>query len=247
MFMKRFPILPHLFGALITTSNLINDISGKVGGNVFSRNGSGAYVKTKVQPTNPNTTKQQAIRGAFGANAGAWRTLTTAQQQLWIDSVGAYPYKDRLGNSRTYSGSVLYTKLNQNLYVVGGTAISTPKIPVEMSNVIVGALTMELTAGVLTTGTLAYSPVGTASEAMIITATPPLSNGINRPGKSQFKQLLVIADASTASPADIEAAYVALYGQPEVGSKIFVKASLVSLTTGQKLDIGQAVTTVTTL
>ena len=136
--MSKFSSLFTLVNALVNYSSIVGDISGSIGNITFSKNGGGSYAKNKKVGVNPDTLKQQEVRGAFGSNAGRWRTFTPAQQQLWIDSTGNYPYTDRLGNSRTYSGSVLYTKLNQNLFVLGVSPISVPKIPVSLSNITVG-------------------------------------------------------------------------------------------------------------
>jgi len=50
---------------LIKFSAIVSAASGKVGGNVFARNASGAYARSWVKPINPNTEKQQATRAQF--------------------------------------------------------------------------------------------------------------------------------------------------------------------------------------
>lgn len=45
--------------AKIKFGMMMTDARGKLGGQVFSKNRSGSYVRTKVTPVNPQTTTQQ--------------------------------------------------------------------------------------------------------------------------------------------------------------------------------------------
>lgn len=223
----------------------VSAISGSEGGTTFSRNASGAYFKGKVMPTNPNTAKQQAVRNSFAVNVSGWKNLSVAQQQEWIDMAPQYPYNDSLGQTKQYTGQQLYTKLNQNLAVVGSTLLDVPKVPQTFSTTQVSSLTMTLTAGVLTTGDLVLSAVGAATEKVIVVMTVGQSGGITRPGKSSFRQVMIVADASASATIDVITDYQALYGDPEIGVKIFARAYLVNTATGQKLALGQAVAVTT--
>lgn len=98
--------------ALIKTSALVSDISGKVGGNVFARNRAGAYVRQFTKPTNPNTPAQAGVRGIFGTNASAWRDLSAAQKQSFNEAAPNYPYTNRMGETAYYSGQGLYSRVN---------------------------------------------------------------------------------------------------------------------------------------
>lgn len=223
----------------------VSAISGSEGGTTFSRNASGAYFKGKVMPVNPNTAKQQAVRNSFAINVAAWKNLTIAQQQEWIDIAPQYPYNDSLGQSKQYTGQQLFNKLNQNLSVTGSALLTSPKVPQTFSTTKVASLTMTLTAGVLTTGDLVLDAVGAATEKVIVIMTVGQSGGITRPGKSSFRQVMVVADASASATIDVIAAYQALYGDPEIGVKVFARAYLVNVNTGQKLALGQAVAVTT--
>lgn len=217
----------------------ISAASGKVGGNVFSRNGSGAYLKSFSMPVNPNTTKQQAVRAAFATQVAAWRNLTSAQQQLWKDMAPQYPAQDALGNQIQYSGQQLFVKLNQSLTTAGLTAITSPLVPQSFSNLVFGAFSMTNTAGVLTAADVEISAAGTSDESFIVTMTPSLSAGITSPGKSSFRKTFTENDASAGSTLDVVTAYQALYGNPELGTKVFASVTLLNNNTGQRLNLGR--------
>jgi len=222
----------------------ISAASGKVGGNVFSRNGSGAYLKSFSMPVNPNTSKQQAVRAAFATQVAAWRNLTPAQQQLWKDMAPQYPAQDALGNQIQYSGQQLFVKLNQSLTTAGQTALTSPLVPQSFSATSLDGATVELTAGVLTTGELSLGVVGATNEALIVTITPSMSAGITSPGKSSFRKVLVVENLSLATDYDFTTEYIALYGSPELGTKVFVQATILNIDTGQRLNLGRVSVTV---
>jgi len=228
----------------IKFSAIVSAASGKIGGNVFARNASGAYVRTWVNPVNPNTAKQQTVKASFANLVSAWKNLSAANQQAWEDMAPQYPYTDRLGETKKYTGQQLYIKLNQNLNVIGASTISSPLVPQTFSAISVDTLDMVLTAGTLTNGTLVLSVEGAATESVIVEVTTALSGGITKPAKGLFRQVLVNTDASTSTDYDFTSEYIALYGSPELGARIFARAYLVNENTGQRIAIGQASTTV---
>lgn len=231
--------------ALFKGSPIVGAISGKAGGSVFSRNKAGAYVKQFVMPTNPNTIKQQAVRTDFANLVSLWKNLTKAQQQAWIDITPQYPYTNRVGDSKEYTGQQLYIKLNQNLKIVGASLISSPLVPQSFSNVNITAAIMVLTGGVLTAATVALSIAGVSTESIIVMATVNQSGGINNPPQSAFKIDEIFDDASSGTSLDIKDSYIALYGSPELGSSVFVRAWMINENTGQRLNLGQALAVVT--
>src|SRR3990172_5110235 len=66
-------IKPIILFALIKMSGVgITEASGKLGGQVFTRNKGGAVLRNRVVGTNPQTVAQQAVRAIFGAISSAW-------------------------------------------------------------------------------------------------------------------------------------------------------------------------------
>jgi len=79
-------------------------LSGKLGGIVASRSTHGAYFRSRVNPVNPNTTRQQRVRTAFASAVTAWMSLSDAQRDVW-DNYGAnVPTVDRIGQSINLAG-----------------------------------------------------------------------------------------------------------------------------------------------
>jgi hypothetical protein len=80
------------FGAFVVAG------SGKIGGHVASRNRSGAFLRTKVTPTNPQTGAQNAVRSLLASLSSAWRSLTGAQRAAWNGAVSAFPRTNVFGD-----------------------------------------------------------------------------------------------------------------------------------------------------
>ena len=213
----------------------------KMGGSVFSKNRAGNYARTKVTPANPKTVSQQGTRSILGGNSQAWRGLTEAQRQSWLNAVALFPVTDVFGNTNILSGSGLYTKLNNNLLSVGAAAISSAPSPVAIPAITALTLTATQTGTPALSLVFAPTPVP-AGFRLVVEATPPVS-----PGKyyveNLFRRISTVAPAGT-SPANILAAFNTKYGAMTVGSKVYVRAFYISLTTGQAGVPFKAVATV---
>lgn len=204
------------------------DGRGKINGSVASKNRSGAYVRTKVTPVNPQTVAQIAARNVLSNFSQAWSGLTQAQRDAWNASVGDFQTTDIFGDLRNPTGKNLYTRLNANLVSVGLPAISVPPLPSAVPAIGITSVTIALGAGT-------YEAAFTGDDASVsyqVWATPGVSPGVSFV-KSEYRQIGAVAGGG-GSPYDFEADYLAKYGAPAVGTKVFVKMVPVNATTGQK-------------
>jgi hypothetical protein len=111
--------------AVIKTGQVIVDIRGSIGGVTFSRNGSGAFVRNKVQPIDPNTPGQGRSRARFGTLSSSWRALTPAQRDSWIAAAPNYPYQNPVGDTIFLTGSQLFQSVN-SVYIFPGSGLPEP-------------------------------------------------------------------------------------------------------------------------
>ena len=212
------------FGAIVT------DGRGKIGGHVASKNRSGAYLRTKVTPVNPQSVSQTAVRNRLGGIAQNWRGLTEAQRTAWNGAVGDFAKTNIFGDLVNPTGFSLYQLVNNNLTRIGEATVSTPPTPGSVVDIIIGALTAAAGAG---TVELAYTAGADATSEIEVWATPPVSAGVSFV-KSQYR-LIGQFTANAASPFDAAADYVAKFGAitGNAGKKIFFKTVAVNTTTGQ--------------
>jgi hypothetical protein len=89
------------------------DARGSIGGQTFSRNSFGAYIRSRVVPTNPNTARQQAVRAAVSYLVDRWTsTLTPAQREAWALYAANISMLNKLGESIKLSGFNHFVRSN---------------------------------------------------------------------------------------------------------------------------------------
>lgn len=95
--------------ARVTFMNEI--LSGKIGGKVYARNGSGFYCRQYVVPVNTSTPAQQAARASWASSATSWHTLTDAQKGTWNDFAQQYFNPKIAQNIGQFNGFQAYCSL----------------------------------------------------------------------------------------------------------------------------------------
>lgn len=211
------------FGAIVV------DGRGKIGGHVASKNRAGAYFRTKVSPVNPQTSYQLGTRNRFTGFSQAWRGLTQQQRDAWNGAVSDYARTDVFGDLKNPTGFNLYQRLNNNLSVVGASAIATPPLPAEVGEVIAESLTYTVAIPALSVTMSGAVPAGTYVK---VWATAPQSPGRSFV-KSQYR-LIGVLDPAEPTPVNILSDYTDKFGSVgEIGQKIFVKLEAINGSTGQ--------------
>lgn len=234
--------------ASIKLSAIVSAARGKVGGNVFSANKAGAFVRSYVKPTNRNTIAQQYVRGLFGALSSSWRNLTDSQRTQWNNMAVHYPYMNRLGDMSTYTGQQLFNKLQGNISAcisapnISGTApsyLTVPATPQEFYPLINDVNNIDNTAQQINLNNLLidgnqFVPDG---YGVIIEATAPLSAGISSPQKGLFKSIGYIDQNGDLSDSALwentYANYVAIFGRPSAGDRAYIQVKQISLISGE--------------
>lgn len=191
--------------AKINFGPVVNDARGKTAGIVYSKNRSGAYVRTKVTPTNPRTLAQVTARSYLTTFAQAWSgVLTAAERAAWATFATTYPTTNIFGNALTLNGLNMYVRINTVLSQIGATPLilppsspSTTPIPLvpDSFNADSSApsYVFQQSAAVPTAGTLFY-----------VYSTGGLAAGRN-PSQSDYRLLGPITPATTGFPAPIAA------------------------------------------
>lgn len=212
----------------------ITEGSGKLQGTVMLKGRSGPSARVNIKGVNPRTNSQIARRAALATRSQAWRGLSAANQAAWNAAAasGQFPQKSRLGRTYNPTGSQLYAKLNLNILLAGGSAISAPPTKPSLTQILLTTLTAADATPALS---LAFSGTLGANEALLVYATGNLSPGIFRPGDSKYRFLTAY---SSTTPADLLSAFQALYGDPVEGQKIFVKALVVDDQSGVTAQAG---------
>lgn len=216
--------------AKVKYSALVSGMSGKLNGSVMAKNKAGDYIRTKVTPTNPQTTAQVAARNRLATWAQAWRGITQAQRNAWIAATASFPVINVFGDSKLLSGNALYTQLNTNLALIGASAIDDAPSPVAITAIT--ALSATAAAGTPALSiTFAPTPVATG-EKLLIEATPCVPPS-QKFVKNRFRVIASVASAGT-SPYNALSAYAAVFGNPVEDQVIYIRVTVISSVTGQR-------------
>lgn len=103
----------------------ILDARGSIGGNTFSRNHYGAYMRARVTPVNPQTARQTLVRDCVAFCASYWsNTLTSVQRAAWELYGSSVAMTDSLGATIYLTGYNQFMRSNVIYKMVGGTPIA---------------------------------------------------------------------------------------------------------------------------
>ena len=209
------------FGAIVT------DGRGKIGGHVASKNRAGAYLHTKVTPSNPNTVAQAQARSILASLSQAWGQLTDSQRQGWNGAVKEWGKTDIFGDIKNPSGINLFVKLNSNLVNVGMPQVSDVPAKSEVPSVIIviGSLFKD-TDQVF----IEFDNATANGMRALVRATPTLSNGVSFV-KSQFR--VIGNEVVNGTNFTLTGAYGAKFGGPSLGANVYASVQFV-LPNGQK-------------
>jgi hypothetical protein len=188
--------------------------SGSLAGSTSSRNRFGQYQRTRAIPVNPNSTQQGVVRARMSANAAGFRALTPAQRAGWTDLGLSMSRTDSLGQAYTLNGFMAYCSVNNNNVAAGNAVVSDAPSLVTPSALLTATIT--LTAAALS---VAYTPTPLPAGCRLFTFVSP-QRSAGRSFEGDFR-LLAVSAAAAASPANLYAAYVAKFGVPIVGNKVF--------------------------
>lgn len=191
--------------------------SGSIAGTTFSHNRAGQYQRNRRTPVNPvGTGRRATVRANFGSSAKGYAALTAAQQAAWSAYALGYPYIDSLGQSIKLTGQQMYVAINASLLNCGAAVSATPPVSNANSAPVVTAATFTH-LGVMT---ITLGAGGLATDFICLAFSKPMSSG--RSFNSVFWQQLVVP-ANSAGAATYGAAYVAQFGLPGVGQRVFYR------------------------
>src|ERR1039458_9758882 len=191
--------------------------SGKCGLTVAYQSRFGNCQRAWVAPSNKQTSARRHMRGAFGRFAPAWgRLLTETQREAWNVAGPKVQSAARLG-SGPLTGQQLFQGLNSARACIGKKKLLlVPPAPVVFESNPVGQLS-------LTNGEngvrLLLEVSGPVSEDIMVFGQAPCSAGRMKRRNVAYLGLL---PAPQDGMSDITDIYVARYGEPRAGEKVFI-------------------------
>jgi hypothetical protein len=191
--------------------------TGKLGTVVFYQSPFGQCCRALTVPRDAKSPAQGRMRQIFGVSSrGYGLKLSDPQRQRWILAAQTVPTHPSLNEYSRLSGQQLCVKVNSTLCLVGLPPTDEPPAPVVFSPNCVGDLTIDYDE---TDNLRLQLAIGAAVEDLMLFGQAPCSAGRMKHRRVCY---LGLAGQATGGQCDITAAYVARYGQPRPGQKIFV-------------------------
>jgi hypothetical protein len=216
--------------AIMTPGPTVGQVSGRIGGIVYSRNRGGAYIRNGAIPTLSSTPYAVAAKARLADYSKLWADLTSVQKLAWKNWAVQNPVVNRLGHQITLSGHMAFVQLNVVISNAQGTLISDPPVVAPPSSLITLSATYDIGAGT-TNLVFTPSPLG-ASECLEVWAAVSDNPGVAYV-ENLYKQIVVSAVATT-SPQDWSTFVAARFGTLIVGQQVFFRIYVVDQDTGLK-------------
>jgi len=192
--------------------------SGSVAGTTSSHNRAGQYTRNRRTPVNPiGTGRRATVRANFSAASKGYAALTAAQQAAWAAYALNYPIVDSLGQSIKLTGHQMYISCNSQLANCGQSAEVAPPISNAVTAPVVSVATFVHSTGVMT---ITLAGTGPSTDFICLAFSKPRSSGTGFNGV--WWQQLVVPGTSVGA-ATYGAAYIAQFGSPAVGQRIFYR------------------------
>jgi len=215
--------------ALIRPGGLVGQISGRLGGDVYSHNRYGQYVRAGSNPVTSTTSYALAAKARMTSVTQGWQSRTAAQKLAWNAWATTNPTINRLGESIHLTGHAAYVGINTRLLSCGVVQITTPPIEAAPAPLATLSLAADIGPGVFE---FAYTTTPlAAADYLWINACVLDSTGINY--VENYLRLVGVSAAAQASPFDPQTLIEARFGAVAVDQIIVATVSVFDSLTGQ--------------
>jgi hypothetical protein len=146
---------------------------GSVGQVVFSECKAGATARQRVNPYQPRTAEQLAVRSSMTTVSRAWASLSDANRLAWRAYAAAHPVSNAFGQQVTLSGYNWFCRLTRNLAEAGIAQVDTAPT----TSAPAGIASFQAANGVLSSS-LSWTATGLSAFKIGVAVYGPHSAGI---------------------------------------------------------------------
>lgn len=191
--------------------------SGTTGTMVSYKTRYGQFRRKYVVPRDPRTPAQLDRRKAMGRARFLWSTLTDDQRAAWKARARGSRTEPRMNQSGALSGYLLFVRTNCNLALVGAPMVLDPPAAARFGRNPVRQFIITNTNRAIA---LQLSVSGKPAQYILVLGTKPRSAGVSYVDHFAILGVLPEPDQGVS---DFTNLYVAKYGKPPVGSRVFIQ------------------------
>lgn len=206
-------------------SALIGRLSRSAGSTTASHNRYGAYLRNRVIPTNPQSSRQTAVRTTFGTFSADYRALTSEQQAGWRALGTQITRTDSLGQQYSLTGLQAFVSVNQNLNLIGQPAVvAAPALALPPALDLV-SIVADASAGTIT---LTTEPEEVPEDTYwVIFGSRPVSAGVQFVPAAAFK-FLEAQNPTAGGPFNVGPSWTALFGAMLEGTSLQLRVRAIT-------------------
>lgn len=208
---------------------IVVDGRGKLGGHVFTKTKSGATMRTKVTPVNPQTSAQASARSRLGGNSQGWGLLTEEQRETWQNRAKETSKTNIFGDQYFPSGKNLFTSVNNNLVMIGENVLPVapeffPLPFITQMSILATATPKSIVLDIISSGSV-------AGNMLVVEATKGFSPGkFNFDGS--FRQIAIVTADGIPSATELADMYISKFGILQKKTKVAFRCYYINISTG---------------
>lgn len=198
------------------TSSVFTDASGSIGGTTYSKNANGMYTRKRAKSTNRNSPSQLAARARFSVVSKGWAELSVSEKNSYIAQIPNYPYVDKLGQTKNYTGAQLYKKLNGALYQAGLATLPFCNPPISLPNALEAAANADQSLGEINVSAFVadtFSGAIPAGFTCQMYATNIMPKGKYAPKLADFRNIFTLYENENIAGVDFAGPYEIVFSE----------------------------------
>lgn len=221
--------------AIIKFAGIVEQMSGKIGGQSISNFGAFSTIRNITQANKTPTVKQSFQRTKIGELSNKWRFITQAQRNNWENTAFNYTYINRVGDEITRNRFQVFMFTNLNLKVINALQIDDAPafIPIIIPNINL----IDITTGQFT---IQASNVS-ASQLYAINGVANLSFG-KKANKNLLRQISVIDAEQLFNGYSVIPALENTFGPITFPNHIAISVITINKTTGNREQFSEIFT-----
>lgn len=214
--------------ALIRPGGIVGQISGRIGGDVYSHNRYGSYIRNGTIPVTSTTEHAITAKARMTACTQAWQGLTANQRRDWIGYAAANPVVNRVGQSIQLTGHVAYVGINSRMLAMAQAQLTTPPVGAPPAPLTTLSITADIGIGGCSVD---FTPTPTgANERLYLWGCRLQSAGISF--VENYLRLFNISAAAQATAFDFQSVYEARLGTMAVDEIVVMRVAVIDDSTG---------------
>lgn len=197
---------------------IVTELKGKVQGSVFQRGNVGYVLRNKGYKKGTASLARSNASAVQTANVTTWRTLTPAERLLWDAIKPDWLFYNKFGASYQGTAFQIFVAYNNLLVHAGEPVVSVPVVPIAPADPGIRSISWSLAVGLV----IVWINAGGVDDLIFCYGQAPVSAGRN----TNNPRLISLLNASIfgATSIDITSDYTIIFGIPEIGQQVVIKA-----------------------